>query len=272
MTNSRTCAASVGLLTLLVAGCATPSAPAANPTFAPAANAMPTPSTPTACYDSGPYDGTGGCHAGGEFVTVRHVLDGATVELVDGRRVRLAGVLAPEASGCAGGAATNFALLRLSGQEVHLYREPGAGQDENGSLWGYLRYGPTLAADLGADLAQAGWVTPYGPDPVNPDYLRNVTTWVAQANSQQLGQYGTACAPIAAAPTAPLPLAQVPATAPSPPQAPKVKPPSVPTFDYTEPTPEPEPKATKRHTGHTGHPCGPGERDGDHDGYCGEGR
>jgi hypothetical protein len=48
-----------------------------NPTFAPAANAMPTPSTPTACYDSGPYDGTGDCHAGGEFVTVRHVLAGA---------------------------------------------------------------------------------------------------------------------------------------------------------------------------------------------------
>jgi hypothetical protein len=107
---------------------------------------------------------------------------------------------------------------------------------------------------------------------VSPDYLRNVTTWVAQANSQQLDQYGTACAPITAAPTAPPPLAQVPATAPSPPQAPKLKPPSVPTFDYTEPTPEPEPKATKRHAGHTGHPCGPGERDGDHDGYLGEGR
>jgi hypothetical protein len=24
------------------------------------------------------------------------------------------------------------------------------------------------------------------------------------------------------------------------------------------------------HTGHSGHPCLPGERDGDHDGYCGE--
>jgi micrococcal nuclease len=27
---------------------------------------------------------------------------------------------------------------------------------------------------------------------------------------------------------------------------------------------------TRAHTGHNGHPCMPGERDGDHDGYCGE--
>jgi hypothetical protein len=27
---------------------------------------------------------------------------------------------------------------------------------------------------------------------------------------------------------------------------------------------------TRVHTGHSGHPCLPGERDGDHDGYCGE--
>jgi hypothetical protein len=27
---------------------------------------------------------------------------------------------------------------------------------------------------------------------------------------------------------------------------------------------------TKVHTGYSGHPCLPGERDGDHDGYCGE--
>jgi micrococcal nuclease len=30
--------------------------------------------------------------------------------------------------------------------------------------------------------------------------------------------------------------------------------------------------STSRHTGQTGHPCMSGERDGDHDGYCGEGR
>jgi micrococcal nuclease len=36
-----------------------------------------------------------------------------------------------------------------------------------------------------------------------------------------------------------------------------------------EPAPSP---SVKRHTGNTGHPCLPGERDGDNDGYCGEGR
>jgi hypothetical protein len=232
-----------------------------------------TPETPVAssCHDTAPYTGVGGCHAGGEFVTVRYVLDGATVELVDGRRVRLAGVLAPEPSGCAGGYATNFVLSRLSGQPVHLYREPGAGQDENGSLWGYLRYGTTLGADLGADLAQAGWATAYEQSPASPDYVRNVTTWVTQAGGQQLGQFGTACAPVAA-PPAPPPLNQVPTTPPSPPKVstPEVKAPPAPTFDYAEPAPEP--RAQTRHTGHTGHPCVSGERDGDHDGYCGEGR
>jgi hypothetical protein len=43
-----------------------------------------------------------------------------------------------------------------------------------------------------------------------------------------------------------------------------------------EPEPEPEPEAdrdnsgTKPRTGNSGHPCRPGERDGDDDGYCGE--
>jgi hypothetical protein len=36
---------------------------------------------------------------------------------------------------------------------------------------------------------------------------------------------------------------------------------------------EATPRASaNRHTGQTGHPCLPGERDGDKDGYCGEGR
>lgn len=34
----------------------------------------------------------------------------------------------------------------------------------------------------------------------------------------------------------------------------------------------PDVHAPKHHTGHSGHPCLPGERDGDGDGYCGEGR
>jgi micrococcal nuclease len=39
-----------------------------------------------------------------------------------------------------------------------------------------------------------------------------------------------------------------------------------------EPVDVPDSSSTTRHTGNTGHPCLPGERDGDHDGYCGEGR
>jgi len=98
-----------------------------------------------------PYDGTGGCHAGGEFVTRppragrRH--GGA------GRRTAgpPRGVLAPRRVAAPEGG-DELRSAPVSAKEVHLYREP------------------------------------------------------------------------AAAPTAPLALAQVPATAPSPPQAPKVKP------------------------------------------------
>ncbi len=44
-----------------------------------------------------------------------------------------------------------------------------------------------------------------------------------------------------------------------------------------KPKPKPKPEAdsgdsgSRPRTGHSGHPCGPGERDGDNDGYCGEG-
>lgn len=40
--------------------------------------------------------------------------------------------------------------------------------------------------------------------------------------------------------------------------------------DYTPPARAP--RLTRTHTGNTGHPCQAGERDGDGDGYCGEGR
>ncbi|TQM02839.1 hypothetical protein [Pseudonocardia kunmingensis] len=64
------------------------------------------------------------------------------------------------------------------------------------------------------------------------------------------------------------------ATTTTPPPQPKPKP---------QPEPNPEPRhdpapdadrddsGTKPRTGNSGHPCGPGERDGDGDGYCGEG-
>lgn len=62
---------------------------------------------------------------------------------------------------------------------------------------------------------------------------------------------------------------RTPAPEPEPRPAPRPQP---------NPQPDPEPKddrdddsGTKPRTGNSGHPCRPGERDGDGDGYCGEG-
>jgi outer membrane biosynthesis protein TonB len=64
----------------------------------------------------------------------------------------------------------------------------------------------------------------------------------------------------------------VTATTPAPEPAPQPKPKPQP---KPRPAPEPEPdrddSGTKPRSGDSGHPCLPGERDGDDDGYCGEG-
>ena len=190
--------------------------------------------------------------------------------LTDGRQIRLAGVAAVAATGCSGPAALASVTQALAGQTVGLLRPQSFGTDEFGHLWAYL----TLAGgqDLGLQLARAGWATTYAASPAAAEYAQQVTSAVTAAQESAVGQFSAACAP-------PPPAPPKPPSAPKRPSAPSLphlsaSPPRERTTPDPEPVADPDPPAQHRtaHTGHTGHPCLAGERDGDHDGYCGEGR
>jgi hypothetical protein len=98
----------------LLSGCGTTPAPLAAtlppappaPPAAPASTIAPTP-PPSLCQDAGAYRGGGAYNGGwgrrpGEAVTVSRILDAATFQLVDGRRVRLGGVVVREPTSCGG--------------------------------------------------------------------------------------------------------------------------------------------------------------------------
>lgn len=243
------------------------------------------------CADA--YSGAEQC--AGELVQVATVVDAATIVLTDGRQVRLAGVQAPSASGCAGPGSLNLARQLVVGQSISLLRPASFGADQFGSLWAYVRYGPGFGQDLGMQLARQGWALSTSATPAANDYLQQVGALANTAQAAALGQFSSICA----APPAPVVANPVPNLRPVPnltvaPRrtvAPQPRPAPKPT-ERPRPDPDRTPDtrgdpdrdsgsgtrsgsgdaSTGGHTGHTGHPCLPGERDGDHDGYCGEGR
>ena len=91
-----------------------------------------------------------------EVATVSRVVDGDTVELADGRRVRVAGVDTPERGECGyGEAAVNLARL-VEGSEVELVRGSRDDTDRYGRLIRYLD-GPS--GDAGLAQIEAGFAT-----------------------------------------------------------------------------------------------------------------
>lgn len=227
---------------------------AAVPTTAPAPTRSPAPAGPCGGYSyrqADVYNVTGGCHTSGELATIARVHDAATYVLTDGRTVRLAGLVTQNTGSCGAREALRFARGLVSeGDSVNVVREPGAGTDAYGSLWAYLQFGSARSQDLGAQLAGSGYAEVYPGG--NPTYAEWIARAVVSAKQGHLGQFGPPCGP----PLAPPRLVPAPAEQ-----------------RYRAPDREPdEQPAPKRRTGNSGHPCLPGERDGDGDGYCGEGR
>jgi hypothetical protein len=148
--------------------------------------------------------------------------------------------------------------LVTEGALVNVIGEPQAGTDAYGSVWAYLQFGSGYSQDLGAQLADSGYADVYPG--ANPTYADWITRAVTSAKQGHLGQFGPPCGtPLAPPKPAPQPAAKQ-HRVPDPEQ-------------YRAPDSEPdEQPAPKRRTGNSGHPCLPGERDGDGDGYCGEGR
>jgi endonuclease YncB( thermonuclease family) len=167
----------------------------------PAAAPPPPPPQEAPCYSSETYDGNGTCRQGGEIVSVRNVVDGDTLELVDGRTVRLLGVDAPLANKCAGPGALAFTRGKTEGKKVKLHSEPGTDTDESGNLWRYVAYSesndsrtnlPIFSEDLGHDLVLAGWAKPKSGGE-NAEYMSNLVSAADIAAYQPEGMYASPC-------------------------------------------------------------------------------
>jgi endonuclease YncB( thermonuclease family) len=149
------------------------------------------------------YDGDGTCHVGGETVVVREVIDGDTVDLDDGRRVRILGVDTPEVGTCGADEATAYTRAALVGNRlVVLHREPGVTKDKDGRELGYLQYvgsdtqehwAAPASQDLGANLAIEGLAEVYEGGGANATYMENIRRSVEIAKQVHGGVWGPPC-------------------------------------------------------------------------------
>lgn len=179
-------------------------------------------------------------------VAVTRVIDGDTFEIAEGDKVRVLGIDACEAGTPGGLAATDrarFSLTLAGNGPITVTREPGADRDQYGRMLRYVQLG---GADFGSWMVTYDDVGVYeGNNDAAPDYVDRLR------QSESPRNCGTQPAPTAT---------------PAPPTY-------VEDDDYKSPVyVEDEVDTPKRRTGNSGHPCLPGERDGDSDGYCGEGR
>ncbi len=97
----------------------------------------------------------------GTQATVAFVADGDTVELTDGRRVRLVQIDAPELFGECYGQAARLTLRHLlpDGTPVDLARDPALDdRDEHGRLLRYVEAGET---NVNLELVRRGAAAPY---------------------------------------------------------------------------------------------------------------
>jgi hypothetical protein len=183
-------------LVVVVGACGNHSETATGTATRPATAAAPVPAGPARCYGdpARPYTGDIGC-VPGELVTVAQVLDAATMTLTDGRRVRLAGVIVPAATSCAGPAAIAATRHHVQNLQVNLHTVPGSPHDEFGNAWVYLQVGDYYGTDLGNDLTSNGWATEYQRSPANGEYLGAIASAEQIARDLHSGQFGPPCGP-----------------------------------------------------------------------------
>lgn len=146
------------------------------------------------------YDGEDTCHPGGELVPVARVVDGNTLELGDGRVVRLLGVQVPDGDACAGPGATEFTRALVEGEQVKLHVEPGVETDEDGRFLRYVQYAestdsdglPMYAHDLGNEIVLNGWGKPVD-DQANAAYDESIARASGIAEYRAEGIYAPPC-------------------------------------------------------------------------------
>jgi endonuclease YncB( thermonuclease family) len=180
--------------------------------------------------------------------TVTSIVDGDTVDLNDGRRVRLLGIDTPEQGECGFEQARDFARSTLLNHRVDVAPDPT--QDSIDTYGRSLLYITVGGMDYSIAVTGAGWAEHYifNNNPVQQ--APAIQAAQASAQQQRLGKWGTLnCATPTSSPPTPAPRseqawqanddnARQPALAPAP--APKPAPAPAP---RPEPKPAPAPKS-----------------------------
>jgi endonuclease YncB( thermonuclease family) len=108
----------------------------------------------------------------GEQVTVNRVIDGDTLELSDGRKVRVLGIDSCEMSTYGGKEAKADAERIVGGRTATLTAQPGVTVDRYGRL---LRYVRVSLIDFGVEMVKWDHTGVYqGKNDASPEYLRRL--------------------------------------------------------------------------------------------------
>lgn len=134
---------------------------------------------------------TTGIITGGEIVTVAYVIDGDTIDLTDGRRVRYIGIDAPETAHaqkpaeCFGIAAREENKRMVDGKSVRLEKD-SSDEDSYGRLLRYVFVGPP-ASEAGEDLVNEQLVKNGFADAWNvpPDEKYKSVLFTAQTEARE---------------------------------------------------------------------------------------
>jgi endonuclease YncB( thermonuclease family) len=129
---------------------------------------------------------------GGTLARIAYVIDGDTVQLTNGRRVRLVQIDTPEVFNvpeCYGKQASKITKRLLPpGTAVHLYREP-----KTDALDGYgrlLRYVFRDGLDVNVQLVRVGAAAPYFFDYRRGRYAEELVRLARRARARRLGLWG----------------------------------------------------------------------------------
>ncbi|WP_433290247.1 thermonuclease family protein [Pseudonocardia sp. CA-142604] len=145
------------------------------------------------------YEADRTCFKGGELVTVKRAVDGDTVELADGRLVRLFGFDAPEPDQCAGPGATEYVRGQVEGRQVKIIAESGVDKVKDEFLR-YIQYpdpasvleSPLFTEDLGRNVVSTGWAKVY-ENGANSKYQKAITFSAEYAPYHPEGMYAPPC-------------------------------------------------------------------------------
>lgn len=124
-----------------------------------------------------------------DTLRVTHVVDGDTVDLSDGRRVRVLGIDAPEIDECGYREATEFARTQLLGKQVTVTPDPTQREtDDYGRVLAYV----AASEDYSIAAARAGWARRFAATPpVQKD--AEIRAAEAAAQADKIGIWGPVC-------------------------------------------------------------------------------